>query len=642
AVFFGFCAFLFWVAGNRIEVKVRGTLTFLLILIAALAASAAWVLSPSFKIDAYKALSNLLLLKKEGKAEKVVTRYGPRARIDVFSSGALHNTLFAGLSAVRAPEQLAVLVDGELAGSIFLIDDPEKAEILDYTPQSIAYRLKDKPRVLLLGEVGGVNVWLARRFGASEITVVQTNPQLISIMQEDLAGRGGDVYLDERVDVINQDPRLFIERTERTFDIIQFVVAESMPSGSSGLHSLHEDYLLTVQAFRASLQRLSGDGFISITRGMQTPARDNIKIFGMVVEALKQTGVEDPAEHLLYSRNYIAVNVTASRTPISKNKIENFQNVCRELLMDIEHAPGIPLSVYEQQINRVPGPEGKRHSFYHEAAAAILSGEGERFYGSWVYDLRPATDDRPYFHNFFKWSSLGWFVETFGKLWYTRLELGYVVLAVTFLEVTIVAFVFILLPLLFLKKKRGEGGLFPVIFFACIGFGFMFLEMVFIQKYTKFMGDPIYSVAAALTSILVFSGCGSILQKYINQKPEHRIRIATVAILLIITIYLFFLDSLLRHFMDSGTAVRFILTVGFLFPLSFFMGWFFSSGVELLEEYAPHYIPLAWGVNGFSSVSASPLAVMLSMSFGFSRVIVAAAFLYLIAGTVTFTLSSSD
>ncbi len=635
--------------------------------------------SPGVHIDPYKTISYLEHIEKQSEAEKLITRYSPRAQIDVYDSRRLHSTMFAGLSSnVLPPSQMAVLLDGDLAGTIFKIDSKEKATILDFTPQSLAYRLIDSPKVLLLGEVGGINVWLAKRFNASKITVVQGNPQLNEILLNDLAPLSGDIYNRPNVRVISKEARLFIEQTKETFDIIHIVTAEGLSASSSGLQSLHEDYLLTVESIAKCYEKLTDRGFITLTRGVQAPPRDNIKVFSLFVSALESKGIKNVQSHLLQGRNYLAVNTMISKSSLDDHLIEKYKAFSQNLLIDIEYYPEIK-SEEINQINTVHGPEGSTYSYFHFAARKILSQERDEFFDEWVYSIHPPEDNRPYFYDFFKWGSVGRFLESYGKNWLQRLELGYVVLVLTFLETILFALVFILLPLFWLKSgsttveatsessridlrgdplredaeirnesienKRINSSVISVVskkteklptalYFSCLGFGFMFIEMVFIQKFTKFMGDPIYSVSVALTSILVFAGFGSLYQKRLRMDLLKRIRVAVFAIFLISCVYLLFLNSILGLFIDFGIVMRFLVTAFFLSPVSFFMGWMFPSGLRILEEGSAYLIPWAWGVNGFASVAAAPLSVLLSMSLGFSGVSIIAIALYLFAGGV--------
>ncbi len=97
---------------------------------------------PQPKIDQYKALSHLGRLEAQGSASRLLSRFSARGRIDVYEAESLHRTLFAGPHAdVLPPRQLSILIDGNDAGAIFRIDAPDQAGILDFTPQSLAYRL---------------------------------------------------------------------------------------------------------------------------------------------------------------------------------------------------------------------------------------------------------------------------------------------------------------------------------------------------------------------------------------------------------------------------------------------------------------------------------------------------------------------
>ena len=600
-----------------------------------------WMFSPELHIDPYKPLKYLLHLEEQGDARHLLSRSGPRAQFDVFSSTSMHQTLFAGIqSDTMPPEQLSLLLDGDGAGTLFKIQNPNGADIMDFTPQSVPYRLVDRPRVLLLGEVGGINIWLAERFEASEILVVQSNRQITAAMKNELREIGGDVFFRESVTVINQEPRLFIEQTVEQFDIIQIVTAEGMPANTRGLYSLHEDHTLTVESLSRCIKNLTNDGLLTITRGIQFPPKDNIKIFALCAEALAYVGVQNPENHLVQSRNYLAVNTLVSKKPFSKDVINRIQNICGDLLMDLDFYPGID-SESITQINEVEGPPGTSYSYYHEAAREILFGNRNEFYGNWMYKIRPPKDNSPYFHNFFKWQSLSKLIQMFGRNWFQRLELGYVVLAFTGVEVTVFALILIILPL-FIRKKEDTPRRTPTImYFAAIGFGFMFIEIVCIQKLTYFLGDQIYSTAATLTAILVCAGLGSIFQEKLSVDVATRIRIATGILVIVILIGIFALDPILALFIRFHVAVRFIVVFVTFFPVSFLMGWFFSSGILILKTKGEALVPLAWGVNGFASVAASPFALMLAMSFGYGVVILCAMGLYIIAGSISFLLGAT-
>ncbi len=605
--------------------------------IAALATFGALLIEPPHSVDQYKTLAHFQQLERQGDAEQVQERFGPRGQINVYSSPTFHHTLFAGAMATTTPpSQLALMVDGQLTGAIFSIDDPGEAAIMDFTPQSLAYRLLDNPHVLLLGETGGVNVWMAKRLGADKITVVQNNPQIVDLIKEDLAELGGAIYRDEQVEVIAQNPRLFLEQTNQTFDLIQLVQGEVLTTGSGGLQGLSEDYLLTKESIIRARERLTEGGLISITREIQSPPRDNLKVFSIFKDAVS-AGNDSPEENIFVSRNYLAANTLLTGSPITQERTERFIEESRQLQLDREYYPGIDSNEIDQ-INIIDGPDGTNYSYIHHAINRILFDDAEAFYDDWAYQVKSSTDDSPYFQDFFKWSSLDRFLDTYGDQWFQRLELGYVILVITFLQLSIVGFLLIIAPLLFRwKYYKGTRNKLPaLIYFFSIGTGFMFIEMTFIQTFTKFLGDPIFSVAAILSSILVFSGIGSGVQKKLGIPPARRMRIAVGSIIGITLIYLLTVDPLLQLFIGAGTAWRFLITILLLMPVSFFFGWMFPTGVHILEKSDDSLIPWAWGVDGFASVAAAPLAIILSMSFGFTNVILLGLLFYGFAGLTSY------
>jgi spermidine synthase len=598
----------------------------------------ALLIDPPYNVDPYKELARFQQLELQQDAELIEERFGPRGQIDVYRSPTFHYTLFAGPQATAMPpRQLALLLDGEVAGAIFSISDPDEAAIMEYTPQSLPYRLLDQPpNVLILGENSGVNVWLALRMGAERVTVVQTNPQIIRLMQYDLAEMGGSVFLDERVTVVNEDPRIYLERSKSEYDLIHFALGETMATGTSGLQGLSEDFLLTTESIARARSLLSADGLLSITRGIQSPPRDNLKIIAMFAKAVSHFSEDDPEQHLLVSRNYLAANTTLSRAPLSDEKISRFKSEAAGLQLDLEYYPGIVTDEIDQ-LNVIEGPDGTHYSYIHHAVNEILFGDAVAFFDDWAYNLQPPTDNSPYFHDFFRWASLGAFLDTYGEQWFQRLELGYVILVITFIQLSVAAFLLILLPLAFRWRHyaNSPGKLPTFLYFFFIGTGFMFIEITLIQTFTRFLGDPIFSAAAILSSILVFSGAGSAIQKKLGMDARKRIRIACGAIIAIMLIYLLLADPLLSFFIGFGTEARFAVTIIMLMPVSFFFGWMFPSGVNILEKESDTLIPWAWGVDGFASVAAAPLAIILSMSIGFSNVILLGMVCYAGAGVVS-------
>ncbi|MFO7782343.1 MAG: hypothetical protein R6W94_12030 [Spirochaetia bacterium] len=595
-------------------------------------------------VDQYKPMAHAQRLARQGDARYVDGAFGPRAQIDVFDVPSMHHTLFAAPEAPSPPPQLSLFLDGAHAGGVFLADEAAEAEVVRHTAQSLAYRLVERPRVLLLGEQTGVNVWLALAHGAREVVVVQPNPQIRRVLADT---DGGAVFRHPAVEVVHTEPRHFLAAGDGgaaggagagsaggAFDIIHLAEVEGMPAGSGGLASMREDYLLTVEAVRAAVDRLSAEGLLTVTRGMQTPPRDNVRLFALFAEAMRGTGDHDPDSRLLQARNYLAVTTIAAARPLDPERVAAFRKVAAELSMDADYHPGISPGDLTDR-NRVPGPEDSPGSYYYHAAQRILGGPAEResFYEEWVYNVRPPTDESPYFHSFFRWGSLGTYIESYGRSWFQRLELGYAVVFVTFLQVLIAALVLVLAPVLVVRRRGGIGGGrvgWTVLHFTAIGLGFLFVEMLHIQRFTRFLGDPIYATAAVLTAILVFSGTGSYLQGRLRMSPGRRIRLGGFAVAVLALVYYLVLDPVLGLAVDANEPLRFVVSLVLLFPISFALGWLMPAGLEIAGNRSEDLIPLAWAVNGVASVAATPLSVMIATGGGFLAVSLLAAGCYLL------------
>jgi hypothetical protein len=582
-------------------------------------------------IDPHKMLAELQRWEKQGDAQHLVTRYGPRARLDVFSSPRLHYTLFAGLTAtIPPPPQSLLLADGDTAGPIFRINDQAEAAILDHTPMLVAYRLLPRAKVLLLGETSGVNVWLARRFGATETTVVLENPQILDLFRGPLANLGGQGLRGSDLKIHLASPRHFLEHSREHFDLIQLVSAESMAAGISGLLSLHENYLLTVEGMARCLEHLTPAGLLTITRGLQSPPRDNIKILATLVEGMEKVGIPQAANHLAQVRNHLAVCTLASRNPFQSATVHSLIKISDELWLDIDTLVGFdPRS--RKPFNQLMGSPAGKASFFQLAAEEIFSANREEFFKDWAYNIKPATDDRPYFFDFFRWRSLPRLIESHSHYWFQRLELGYVVLVISLVQIVAAAIILLLLPLFIWARQRTSPSSRALFYFLLIGFGFLALEMSLMQRFTLLMGDPLLAAAAVLSAFLFFSGCGSLSSQRWVRSPLKSLAVSGLAIALIAPPVLFLSHYLLGFIASWNTAGRFLFTLSLLAPLAFFMGWPFPAGMSLLEESSPALLAWAWGINGFASVAAAPLTVLLAMSLGFRLVLALAITAYLLA-----------
>jgi hypothetical protein len=350
------------------------------------------------------------------------------------------------------------------------------------------------------------------------------------------------------------------------------------------------------------------------------------------VEALEMNGVRQPDAHLAQLRNHLAVCTLAASRPFKPEQMRDMVSICDRLWLDIDSLPGLDPK-NRRPFNQLMGSEGINGSFYQTAATRIFSKDRQRFFSDWAYNVRPATDDRPYFFDFFRWRSLRRFIKSHGVHWFQRLELGYAILVISFVQILAVALLLLLLPLFFWSRHRryppGHG--LAMGYFLLIGLAYLALEMSLMQRFTLVLGDPMLAVAGVLSAFLFFSGCGSLFSQRWRVPLSRSIAAAVFGIALLAPLVLILSQWLLGLVSGWNTPARFLFSLSLLAPLAFLMGWPFPSGIRLLQTRYGDFMPWAWGINGFASVASAPLSVLLAMSLGFRMVLALAVVSYLLA-----------
>ena len=589
-------------------------------------------------IDQYKTLAHVQRLQQQGQAQRKQVFSGPRGRIELFESPTFHTLLSVG-STGTPPRMDMILRDGFLAGVVPMVEGNRDQAFLLGSLAALPYKLIKPDRVLILGESGGVYLQLAGLSAARSIVFVQPDRNILRVLKE----HPSRVLEDPRVRVVVAEPRAYLDGARETFDIIHMAALEGFSPGSGGIGGLREDYLATVEGFGRCLDRLTPDGLACTIRGIQDPPRDNIKIVATWIEALEYHGVKRPGDCLLTARDELGFETLAGKEPLPPDRVQRFVEVSKEMSLDTDWFPG----VRPEQTNRVhllPGPAGTEVSWYHRAIGELLSQDRPNFFSSWIWNVRPATDDRPFFPDFFRWSSVSRLRDTFGPLWPARAEMGFLVLILAAVWTAVVAAVLLPLPLLVFRRRRidlpSEMTLFVLIYFAALGISFMFVEMSFIQILTRFLGDPIPAAALVLGGFLFFAGVGSIMQpKLTGQMPGGILTVTVLIACLLVT------DSLLLPLMFQETAlledgVKVLLGLVVIAPLAILMGNPFPWGLSLLRMRAPEAKPEAWAVNGFVSVISACLAVLLAMTYGFKALLALAAMFYIVAGVVSLLTST--
>jgi hypothetical protein len=584
-------------------------------------------------VDEFKTLAYVRRLMEQGSAETLSTLHGPRGRIDLVSSAHFHSLL--SFSSHEPPPRMDIILrDGIQAGAIPLLKAPEDAKFLHSTLTALPYRFVDPERVLILGEDGALYVWAARLSRAKSIVLVQSDENVLRILR-DHQSRPLD---DPRIQVVIAGPRAFLDSNRGEFEVIHLACLEGFAAGSGGIGGLRENYLATVEGFAECLRALSPRGLACAARGIQDPPRDNIRIAATWIEALERSGLSAPGDCLLMARDELVCASFAAKGPIDKTVAAQFAATAQTMGWDCEWFPGVKAES-TNKVHALPGPPGTAVSWYQYALQSLLSASREDFYRSWICHVRPATDDRPFFFDFFRWASISILWDAFGPHWAARSEMGFLALVLGFAWSVIVAAILLLLPLLLHKwnqtnnHRRGYAA--STGYFAALGLAFMFVEMCFIQLFTRFLGDPLHAAALVVGGLLVFAGMGSIVQPTLTRIVPRGLLGVMIGLSGLVAAQSLLLPPLFKQAAMLPELAKVLLALAALAPVGVLMGAPFPWGLAALNDSSGRKAAFAWAVNGFASVAASSLAVILAMTYGFGALLGLAGGLYLTAGVLS-------
>lgn len=622
--------------------------------------------------DEFKYMAYVRRLAEQGSAERIARAADPHGYVEVYESPLFHDLPFLALSE-RPPPMLSLLINGDMAGSALCINDITQARVMDTTLMALPYRLlREHPHVLLIGETGGANLWLARRRGAGRITVVQPNAALVNLLRETLAERVGHVLDAPGVAVVIDDPRATLESDPRLkHDLIQIVSLEGLGVGATGVRGLAEDHLVTVEGIATCLQSLQPGGVLSVCRGVQYPERENVRILATFAAALESIGITDADRHIVQVRDYLGVCTLALRAPLNDAARARLTAAIDAFNLTPVWYEGLP----PERVNRpdqLAGPPGSDVDWLHHAAGEIFSPRREAFYEAWLTNVRPPRDDSPFFWDFYKPGAVAVLRNAYQDLWLTRAELGRLFLYASLVIAGAAAILLILAPLAVTRlvqrrrqPRRIPGSADPhaqsgrtvasseadpsqaawsrpptiamILYFAAIGVGFMGIEMALISRAIHWLGDPVIASALIIGALLVLSGLGSLvsLRAFRRGAWAPATLVATLTMFVAAAAFLAHQYSVL-----SGVASLAIAVVAI--PLALVMGTPLPTGIARLADRAAALVPWAWGVNGVASVIGTSLAMVIAMSLGYRYVFALAAVLYACAALAALRLANTS
>ncbi|MFP4502209.1 MAG: hypothetical protein ACLFTT_14505 [Candidatus Hydrogenedentota bacterium] len=521
------------------------------------------------------------------------------------------------------PDYLVLRQDGHAPA--WILDhkhDPVNLEHLRYDITALPFRIMHGlDHALVIGAGGGRDILTAKVYEVPRVTGVELNPITANeVMRGAMRERSGNVYGMDGVDVVVENGRTFVERTQDRYDLVYTSLADTLLGNSEGIFVLSENHLYTAEAFSAYMDRLQPGGMACILYTALTQGHLLPRFLNTGIEALAEHGVTDPARHILAIMTYDppgpvdeGICLMFSPEPIAPARIERAKASCEALGFSLAWPPAGDDNPWTEQVAQVLDAEAR-----------------ETLMAESFFDLTPLRDDRPYLFYMTKPSQ---FLDMLLNPWATAARIPAGLERLPFLiDAFFVIFVLVLVlmvsPLVIYRRSELAGGrpeqlLFLGLFFL-LGISFMLIEVGLLQKLFLYLGNPTLTFAVTLGAMLLFTGLGSFLSRnFAGDRLWPRLLIAgCVALVMQGAVYLA-LPPLLGATMAAPLPVRIVLSFSFLAVLALPMGMLFPTCMRLLGWLRIDMVSWSWGMNGVGSVLGSVGASMLALNLGISRVMVA-------------------
>jgi spermidine synthase len=506
------------------------------------------------------------------------------------------------------PPAMNLDIDGTAWTPMVKFDgDYERFGFLRNTVMYVAHHLRAGANVLIIGTGGGRDILAAKVFEQPRVVGIEINPLMRHFVQERYGDYSGRPYTLPGVSVIIDEARSRLSTLDERFKVLQLSLIDTFSLNAAGGFVFSENYLYTVDAFREYFRHLTDDGILSVSRYCSPNyTLEILRVAAMMRAAWNDEGVAEPMAHVVALRQRETATILAKRTPFTTAEIER--------LAEIATAQGMAVLFRPDQPNAGDADLGQ----------ILTTPNFTGYLAGHRFRINPPTDDQPFFFNFLR----GRLAEDdipderedpfqFIRKWHDAVTLLYMLIAI----ITGLALTVFFVPLLVLQRRPAHVPTriaVPLLgYFACLGYGFMMLEVPLLQHFVLFLGYPVYALAVVLFSLLLFSGIGSLLTSQFPN-PSAALSRLLLAIVALAVVYAFVVPAVIAALLGTSIAVRIATTVVLLAPFGLLLGMAYPLGIAVLRGVSEELVPWAWGLNGALSVVATVLAVFIGSRAGFT------------------------
>jgi hypothetical protein len=534
-----------------------------------------------------------IYLKQHPEARIAKTQWNSFSRIDVVEGGKGDEGLVA-----------KIFIDGGAGTNVIQWDGNVRSrQGLTTWMHYLPYRLMPDPKVLVIGSGGGRDVVAALVSGSKDVTSVEINPIIYQTVK-DYGALAGNVYSHKYVNAYNEEGRSFITRSTDKYDIIYIPFVDTWASVSSGGLSVSENFIYTKEAFDQYYNHLTDRGVVVTVRWLI----DTPRFVSTYTTLLEQKGIpqNEVYKHLIvvtadnYNSDPSGTMVIFSKAPFSDSEIAFLSS---------------SVAKYGYKPILIPG------QVMRQPYADLLSGTVglDKFYNSFSAKAFPVSDDSPYFLSYEK---------PYPQIIQTLLNWSEYIVAA-----------FVIVPFAWIWRQRSKGGVHVATilpYFAALGMGFILIELALMQKLILLLGNPTMTFVILLFTLLAAGGSGSLASSRIVKGSSKNLSFVILGIAAVGSLYAAILPSITYSVIAQPFEVKAAVSVAILSPIGFLMGMPLPTGMRMLKNHRPEYVPWMWAVNGAFSVLGAVISVVLAITLGSSYALILGILIYLIGLGIAF------
>ena len=626
-------------------------------------------------VNDYKGVS---YARKFPDAKKVYESASPFGYLEIYSSSYLHfapglsdNAGF-NLPTMPANAYLGLYIDSD--GPIGIMRDltDKETAYFRFLPMVYPYVIKSAPKTFITQFGGGISTEVALHSGARDVTVAEGNRAVLEAFRSDVIRKfTGDIL--SKVHVIDYEGRHFLAHTDQRFDVIDLSLADSVGLSNPGGFAIVEKFSYTKEAMETYMRALAPGGVLSVTLwNKEEPPKSVLKLYATMAAAARDVDPGHMANSFFVVSTYLSTaTVLYKNGGFTPDEVAKLRRHTRDMSFDEIYSPGFAfdpsqtdatLKGYVEQIfgdaaGGPPSPNGSQGategsdqetdappsgkaddsvlpatSMGRLAWHALMSGTWPDVAARYVFNARTLTNDSPYFAAYVKTRDLP---RVLDRLELLQDEWGYLLIWATLGVATLTATVLLVIPVIWGWRtifSRSRGKALTVLYFACLGAGYIMVEVGLIADFVMALGNPTISASVLITGMLVFSGLGALTSERVLPRMRTLMPALFLAIGGLLILYALFINQALDLIGALPYAERLVCCFMIVAPPAFLMGFPMPTAMTTLGRLGKNHMFIwAWGVNGCFSVIGAAAAPVIATNFGLAAVIEIAGFAYLLA-----------